>query len=199
MVSQTQVTATATLHREIDELTVIENALKKTSQCVNHKKDVSFTNTMKQQKILDLQQKLQWQKQEIRHLKEKSLWNRSFDTITSLLSKSIFTILARIKLVFNITHGYPYPSSLPRSLSASATVYPSDQTSNSFNFVFRPLHQKLKTSGKQPPLTRIGLPSLVCKRLPSLVYKRLCVIYERVSCYVPLILENSPTHPLFVF
>ncbi|KAI3517409.1 hypothetical protein L1887_16623 [Cichorium endivia] len=61
---------------------------------------------MKQQKILDLQQKLQWQKQEIKHLKEKSLWNRSFDTITPLLSKSIFTILLRIKLVFNINHGY---------------------------------------------------------------------------------------------
>ncbi|KAI3800120.1 hypothetical protein L1987_35430 [Smallanthus sonchifolius] len=132
------VTATAALHREMDELTVIENSLKKRSVYGIQKKD----HDNKQQKILELQQKLQWQKQEIKHLKEKSLWNRSFDTVTSLLAKSIFTILARIKLVFNINHGYP--PSLPRSLSASATVYPSDQTSNSFNFVSGPLTKSAK-------------------------------------------------------
>ncbi|KAI3793073.1 hypothetical protein L1987_35686 [Smallanthus sonchifolius] len=132
------VTATAALHREMDELTVVENSLKKCSVYGIHKKE----HAIKQQKILELQQKLQWQKQEIKHLKEKSLWNRSFDTVTSLLAKSIFTILARIKLVFNINHGYP--PSLPRSLSASATVYPSDQTSNSFNFVSGPLTKSAK-------------------------------------------------------
>nr|GFC21576.1 hypothetical protein [Tanacetum cinerariifolium] len=72
------VTATATLHREIDELTVIENSLKKALHCSSNKKDQS----LKQQKIDDLQHKLQWQKQEIKYLKDKSLWNRSFDTIT---------------------------------------------------------------------------------------------------------------------
>ncbi|PWA47225.1 hypothetical protein CTI12_AA500790 [Artemisia annua] len=134
------VTATATLHREIDELTVIENSLKKALHCSSNKKDQS----LKQQKIDDLQHKLQWQKQEIKYLKDKSLWNRSFDTITSLLAKSIFTILSRIKLVFNINNGFNYPPSLPRSLSASATVYPSDQTSNSFNFVSGPLVKSSK-------------------------------------------------------
>ncbi|KAJ0842483.1 hypothetical protein HanPSC8_Chr14g0642211 [Helianthus annuus] len=132
------VCTTAALHREIDELTVIENSLKKYSQCDTHKKDYAS----KQQKILDLQQKLQWQKQEIKYLKEKSLWNRSFDTVTSLLVKSIFTILARIKLVFNINHGYP--PSLHRSLSASATIYPSDQAPSSFTFVSGPLAKSTK-------------------------------------------------------
>ncbi|KAK1409184.1 hypothetical protein QVD17_35709 [Tagetes erecta] len=132
------VIATAALHREIDELTVIENSLKKYLQCDSNKKD----HAMKLQKIVDLQQKLQWQKQEVKHLKDKSLWNRSYDTVTSLLAKSIFTILARIKLVFNI--GYTYPLSLPRSLSASAAVYPSDQTSDSFSFVSGPLAKSVK-------------------------------------------------------
>ncbi|XP_071734309.1 protein PSK SIMULATOR 1-like [Rutidosis leptorrhynchoides] len=136
------VTATNTLHREIDELTVIENSLKKLLQCnSNHKID----HTMKHQKVLDIQHKVQWQEQEIKYLKEKSLWNKSFDTVTSLLARSIFTILARIKLVFHVNHGYCYyPSSLPRSLSASATVYPSDQSLDSFNFVSGPLFKSSK-------------------------------------------------------
>ncbi|KAL9994680.1 hypothetical protein Hdeb2414_s0882g00957341 [Helianthus debilis subsp. tardiflorus] len=127
------VAATATLHREIDELTVVENSLKKYLQCDHH---------MKQQKILDLEQKLHWQKQKIKYLKEKSLWNKAFDPITLLLARLIFTILSRIKLVFNIK--YSYPPSLPRSLSASAMVYPTDQPSNTFNFVSGPLIKGVK-------------------------------------------------------
>ncbi|KAL8247931.1 hypothetical protein R6Q59_009147 [Mikania micrantha] len=177
------VTATAALHREIDELTVIENSLKKYSHCDGHKKD----HAMKQQKILDLQQKLQWQKQEVKHLKEKSLWNRSFDTTTSLLAKSVFTILSRIKLVFNINHGYP--PSLPRSLSASALVYPSDQASNSFSFVSGPLaksakhqdnnhlsHGFFKTNSKilKPSSTTLGAAAL------ALHYANLIIVTEKM-------------------
>nr|XP_043617449.1 protein PSK SIMULATOR 1-like [Erigeron canadensis] len=127
------VATTAALYREMDELTIIENNIKKSlnSKKDHHHHDQEVINTCKQQKILDLQQKLIWQKQQIKYVKEKSLWNRSFDSITSLLATSIFTILSRIKIVFGITQNYP--ASLPRSLSASATVYPSDQTSNSWH------------------------------------------------------------------
>ncbi|KAK9060926.1 hypothetical protein SSX86_018106 [Deinandra increscens subsp. villosa] len=183
------VTATAALHQEIDELTVIENSLKKCLQydhSHSHQKIVK-DHALKQQKILDLQQKLQWQKQEIKHLKDKSLWNRSFDTVTSLLAKSIFTILSRIKLVFNIKHGY-YAPSLPRSLSASATVYPSDQTSNPFTFVSGPLtksvkHQDhnnhlsfFKTNSKilKPSSTTLGAAAL------ALHYANLIIVTEKM-------------------
>ncbi|KAK1421402.1 hypothetical protein QVD17_23710 [Tagetes erecta] len=132
------VAATGTLHQEIDELTVVENSLKKYLQYEGHKED----HTMKQQKIVELKQKIQWQKHKIKYLKDKSLWNKTFDSITLLLARSIFTILSRIKHVFNINHGYP--PCLPRTLSASALVYPSDQTSNSFNFVSGPLVRSSK-------------------------------------------------------
>lgn len=184
------VTATNTLHREIDELTVIENSLKKSLQC-NNNNNHKVDHTLKQQKVLDLQHKIQWQKHEIKYLKEKSLWNRSFDTITSLLARSIFTILARIKLVFNINHGCYgyYPPSLPRSLSASATVYPSDQTSNSFNFVSGPLiksskHQEnnhlshgfFETNSKvfKPSSNTLGAAAL------ALHYANLIIVTERM-------------------
>ncbi|KAJ9539714.1 hypothetical protein OSB04_026220 [Centaurea solstitialis] len=199
---QRYVAATATLHREMDELTVIENGLKKASSlslqssCHENPKKAhhdhdggSFgnSNSVKHQKILDLQQKLHWQKQEIKYLKEKSLWNRSYDTVTSILVRSVFTILSRIKLVFNITHGFPI--SLPRSLSASATVYPTDQISSSFNFVSGPLiksskHQEnnhlshgfFETNSKilKPSSATLGYSAL------SLHYANLIIVTERM-------------------
>ncbi|KAJ6358400.1 hypothetical protein OIU76_000160 [Salix suchowensis] len=51
--------------------------------------------------------------------------------------RSIFTVLARIKLLFGIAHGHPI--SLPRSLSASATVHPSENPTTTCNFVSGPL------------------------------------------------------------
>ncbi|RVX08312.1 hypothetical protein CK203_017645 [Vitis vinifera] len=124
------VTTTANLYREMDELSIMENGLRKLLQSTDH--DASI----KEQKVIDLEQKIFWQRQEVKYLKDRSLWNRSFDTVTSMLARSIFTVLARIKLVFGIGHGYP--ASLPRSLSASATVHPSENPS-SCNFVSGPL------------------------------------------------------------
>ncbi|XP_076931571.1 protein PSK SIMULATOR 1-like [Bidens hawaiensis] len=174
------VTATSALHQAIEGLTVVENNLKKV---VNHKSDY----TLKQQKIIDLQQKLHWQKHEIKCLKDKSLWNKSYDNVTSLLVKSIFTILSRIKLMFNINHGYP--ASLPRSLSASATVYPSVDTLNSFNFVSGPLAKSAKHQEKnhmshgffdinskilKPSSTSLGAAAL------ALHYANLIIVAEKM-------------------
>lgn len=122
------VTITATLYREIDELSVLENSFKKLQQG-------------KEQKIIDLQQKILWQRQEIKSLKDRSLWGRSFDTVTFLLARSIFSVVTRVKVVFGMNQGYP--NSLPRSLSASATVHPSENP-NSCNFVSGPLMKSAK-------------------------------------------------------
>ncbi|TXG70773.1 hypothetical protein EZV62_005708 [Acer yangbiense] len=132
------VTVTATLYKEIEELTALENGLKKALQC-------SENESTKEQKITDLQQKLIWQRQEVKYLKERSLWSRSFDGVVSMLSRPIFTILARIKLVFGISHGY-YPSYLPRSLSASATVHPTENHNTcTAGFVSGPLMTVIKS------------------------------------------------------
>ncbi|XAR66172.1 hypothetical protein NMG60_11012293 [Bertholletia excelsa] len=175
------VTATARLHGEIDELSLMENSLRKQLQC---KDDES---SMKQRKkIFDLQQKILWQKQDIKYLKEKSLWNKSFDKITSLLVRSIFTVLAKIKLVFGINHGQPNP--LPRSLSASATVHPSE-TAISCNFVSGPLinapnHPETKRSDHgffescskmlKPPAGTLGDAAL------ALHYSNLIIVMEKM-------------------
>ncbi|CAI9092101.1 OLC1v1027256C1 [Oldenlandia corymbosa var. corymbosa] len=187
------VTVTATLHREMDELLVIENQLRKSQvakESSYHHHEQGSTNKNKEQKIIELQQKLLWQRQEVKYLKERSLWGRSYDTATKLLATSIFTSLARIKLVFGIGHGYP--TSLPRSLSASATVYPSsDPHPNSCgNFVSGPLVMKspnlqdsksnqvgffeLNSKFVKPALDTLGSAAL------SLHYANLIIVIEKM-------------------
>lgn len=166
------VTTTVLLHRQMDELSVLENSLKKASNSQFKDSDISI----KEQKILELRQKYLWQKQEVKYLKERSLWCRSFDTATSLLARSIFTTLARIKLVFGINHGYP--NSLPRSLSASATVYPSENH-NTCNFVSGPLvnnHDFFESNTKvlKPPSTTLGAAAL------ALHYANLIIVMEKM-------------------
>ncbi|KAK6135287.1 hypothetical protein DH2020_030970 [Rehmannia glutinosa] len=173
------VTTTATLHREMDELLVLENSLKKSYK----DNDASI----KEQKIIELQQKILWQRQEIKYLKEKSLWCRSFDTVTSILAKSVFTILARIKLVFGVGHGFPV--TLPRSLSSSsALVYPSENsnTCNNNLFVSGPLTKpppnlqprdgffEFNSKILKPPSTTLGAAAL------SLHYANLIIVMEKM-------------------
>ncbi|XP_062073307.1 protein PSK SIMULATOR 1 [Humulus lupulus] len=150
------VTVTAALYREIDELSVMEGGLRKLAlqmgqnDVVSHETTGSSGNSKLEQKITDLQQKILWQRQEVKYLKERSLWNRSFDTVTSVLVRSIFTLLARTKLVFGLGVQYP-PSSLPRSLSASAAVHPSESdhqnpsSLDTCHFVSGPLMKRSST------------------------------------------------------
>lgn len=81
----TLIAVTATLYKEMEELSTMENNLRKCN-CFSMKD----------------QQRLYCQRQEVRHLKQKSLWNTTFDNVVSILVRSVFTILARLKLVFGL-------------------------------------------------------------------------------------------------
>ncbi|KAK4789241.1 hypothetical protein SAY86_020560 [Trapa natans] len=82
------VKATASLQREIYELAVLESSLRKT------------VHTELNAKAVDLQQKILWKREEVKSLRERSLWCRSFDSVTAMIVRTVFTALARIKLVF---------------------------------------------------------------------------------------------------
>ncbi|ERN13052.1 hypothetical protein AMTRI_Chr11g150880 [Amborella trichopoda] len=72
-----------------------------------------------------------WQKEEVRYLKESSIWGRSFDYVTAILARSVFNVFSRIRvirLVFSIETEWKRSSPLPRSFSA--TVYPTSENPN---------------------------------------------------------------------
>ncbi|GAB4858720.1 hypothetical protein Ancab_010194 [Ancistrocladus abbreviatus] len=124
-----QITATSLLYKELEELASLE------------KKNHHQSNGSKCENSVEAQQKIVWQRQEVKTMKEKSLWNRSFDSVAVILAKLIFSLLARIKIVFGIGHGYI--AALPRSLStSSAMVYPNreeDLCNGAGHFVSGPL------------------------------------------------------------
>ncbi|KAJ0860620.1 hypothetical protein HanRHA438_Chr13g0625631 [Helianthus annuus] len=45
-----------------------------------------------------------WQKQDVRHLKDVSLWNMSYDKVVEMLARTVCTLYARICIVFDDTN-----------------------------------------------------------------------------------------------
>ncbi|CAK9134606.1 unnamed protein product [Ilex paraguariensis] len=82
------VNSTASLYREIEVLNELEQTTKKFKQKqfeVNRK---------------TFEQKMVWQKQDVRHLKNVSIWNQTYDKVVELLARTVCTIYARFCLVF---------------------------------------------------------------------------------------------------
>ncbi|XP_076942383.1 protein PSK SIMULATOR 1-like [Bidens hawaiensis] len=113
----------ANLYQEIETLTELEQILKRIKS--NEDQD-SIT-------LVEYMKKLSWRQQEVKRLKEMSLWNKTHDYVVFLLARSIFTIFNRIAHVFGINHVLPaveYSDSLDsdhmdRSQSVSALLHSS--------------------------------------------------------------------------
>ncbi|KHN30736.1 hypothetical protein glysoja_034079 [Glycine soja] len=82
------VSATRSLHSEMGVLNDLEQAVKK------------FQHNLHEESRRAFEQKLTWQKQDVRHLKEISLWNQNFDKVVELLARTVCTIYARICMIF---------------------------------------------------------------------------------------------------
>lgn len=83
---------TGQLYQELDVLAELEQSFRR----------MQGNADIEQVKLLEFQQKVMWQRREVRNLSEASPWNRTYDYIISLLARSIFTILEKIKHVFGI-------------------------------------------------------------------------------------------------
>ncbi|GKV37577.1 hypothetical protein SLEP1_g45595 [Rubroshorea leprosula] len=123
---------TMQLTQELEVLAELEQTLRRMQR----------NSESEQVKLFEFQQKVLWQRQEVRNLREMSPWVRTYDYVVRLLVRSLLTILARIKHIFGTDQmasedGNNYcesitSDSLSRSLSFSAvmpsSVYPSDNS-----------------------------------------------------------------------
>ncbi|CAK9138397.1 unnamed protein product [Ilex paraguariensis] len=86
------VAATAQLYQEVEVLAELEQSLRR----------MQVTTDLSRVKLLEFQQKVMWQRQEVRHLREMSPWIRTYDYTVRLLLRSLFTIVKRIKHIFGV-------------------------------------------------------------------------------------------------
>lgn len=117
-----QVAATSALRTAMEDLADAEHGLRKLLQTSSSRR-LSATNISL---AAEQQQLIFAKKQEVKHLKQTSLWSSTFDAVVSSLARAAFTILARIKLVFGAAHDHrPTTAPLHRSLTLSSAVHPS--------------------------------------------------------------------------
>ncbi|XP_010536520.1 PREDICTED: uncharacterized protein LOC104811507 [Tarenaya hassleriana] len=180
------VNVTTALYRELEELTMLENAFKKYSKQLILVADKENDNNSNKdlQKLMDLQQKIQWQRQQVKYLKDRSLWNKSFDAVVVILVRSVFTSLARLKSAFSaVAIGFVGPTSVPRSLSSSSSsstlIHPTPNDAvpapekggnpKTASLFFEAISKLLK-----PPETTLGGSAL------ALHYANLIVVMEKM-------------------
>ncbi|KAF8388208.1 hypothetical protein HHK36_026874 [Tetracentron sinense] len=82
------VNSTSNLYNEMEILNELEQGTKKFQQNQHVESRRAF------------EQKLIWQRQDVRHLRDISLWNQTYDKIVGLLARTVCTIYARICIVF---------------------------------------------------------------------------------------------------
>ncbi|KAL4182429.1 hypothetical protein AMTRI_Chr11g149970 [Amborella trichopoda] len=114
------ISLTSNLYQELEVLSELEQTLRR----------MQSSNDPNKGNVYEFQQKVVWQRQEIKHLRDVSLWNRGYESTTRLLVRSVFTIFGRIKRVFGLwapqlgfagrINESSIRDSLPRSMSVSA-------------------------------------------------------------------------------
>ncbi|XP_039143080.1 uncharacterized protein LOC120280299 isoform X5 [Dioscorea cayenensis subsp. rotundata] len=83
------VASTTALYAELEALNDLEQSAKKLA-----------LPTDESRRALD--QKIQWQRHDVRHLRDSSLWNQTFDKVVLLLARSVCTIHAKLRVVFGL-------------------------------------------------------------------------------------------------
>ncbi|KAJ0044411.1 hypothetical protein Pint_05896 [Pistacia integerrima] len=118
----------ATLYQEMEMLSDHKQTLKRMKG-----------NDSDLEDLLQFQRKVAWKEQEVKNLREISLWNKTYDYTVLLLARSLFTLFCRIKDVFGINSSVDVDDSrdftsdyINRSHSVSAlmqsSVHPSDNS-----------------------------------------------------------------------
>ncbi|KAI0513452.1 hypothetical protein KFK09_009473 [Dendrobium nobile] len=121
------VAAGANLYQELEILAELEQGLRRM--------EMNAEISRQGNSFLDFKQKVVWQRQAVKCLRDASVWNRTYDYTVRLLARSLFTIVDRIKLVFGFQQKDTDTFSktrnhLSRSNSVSGVIQSSIQFSN---------------------------------------------------------------------
>ncbi|XP_023773091.1 protein PSK SIMULATOR 2 [Lactuca sativa] len=141
----------ANLYQEMETLTELEQILRRMKS--NEEQD-SIT-------LVEYMKKLAWKQQEVKRLKELSLWNRSHDYVVVLLARSIFTIFNRIGFVFGINHVLPLESDSD-SDSVSDHMYRSQSVSTLLQSSIHPSENRITLGSiisRSGPISRTNNPN----------------------------------------
>ncbi|CAK9313382.1 unnamed protein product [Citrullus colocynthis] len=105
---ETFISVNANLYQEMEMLADLEQTLRRMK--VNDDSDVI--------NLVEFQKKVAWKQQEVKNLREMSLWKRTYDYAILLLARSLFTIFSRIKHVFEIEQSVDDGSNDSRDMSS---------------------------------------------------------------------------------
>lgn len=83
------VNATCSLYCEMEVMNELEQAIMKLQRSQQH-----------QESVKAFEQKLMWQRQDVRSLRDASLWNQTYDKVVEMLARTVCTIYGRIETVF---------------------------------------------------------------------------------------------------
>ncbi|XP_006360490.1 uncharacterized protein [Solanum tuberosum] len=137
----------ANLYQEMENLSDLEQTLRRLKG--NDDAD-SIT-------LVEYEKKLAWKKQEVKHLKDVSIWNRTYDYIVRLLARSLFSIFSRIGHVFGVDPVVDERAKASRDLDsdqihrshsvayAQSSVHPSESSLSRFSS--EPVESILAKSG----------------------------------------------------
>ncbi|CAN4115028.1 unnamed protein product [Withania somnifera] len=123
------------LYQEIENLSDLEQTLRRLKG--NDDAD-SIT-------LVEYEKKLAWKRQEVKHLKGVSIWNRTYDYTVRLLARSLFSIFRRIGHVFGVDAAMDERAKASRNLDsdqlyrshsvvyAQSSVHPSETSLSRFS------------------------------------------------------------------
>eukprot|EP00250_Pteridium_aquilinum_P018133 c23962_g1_i1 orf=587-2371(-) len=98
---------TSNLYQELEILSEMEQAIRRLRE---------EGDPAQKENLFALEQKVVWQRQEIKYLQEVSLWNRTYDKIVGMLAQTVCTIYGRIIRVFGFpVMGWPQILSMSKS------------------------------------------------------------------------------------
>ncbi|KAL1192720.1 Protein PSK SIMULATOR 1 [Cardamine amara subsp. amara] len=83
------VNATCSLYCEMEVMNELEQAIMKLQRSQQH-----------QESVKAFEQKLMWQRQDVRSLRDASLWSQTYDKVVEMLARTVCTIYGRIETVF---------------------------------------------------------------------------------------------------